>query len=308
MKRRIVSLLPAATEIVHALGATSALVGRSHECDFPPGIESRPALTAPTAPKTGTSAEIDQEVKASGAAGKSLYQIDSVQLRKLAPEVIITQGQCPVCAVSREDLDEVIQDWPGTPPEVVSLAPARFSDLWNDFATVAEAIGVEDRLPATLGPLKERVVSIIGTTGAMTKRPRVACIEWLEPLMLAGNWVPDLIQLAGGDPLGPPPGSHSGWVGWDKIVQSRPEVIVLTPCGFNLERTMAESARLRTLPGWKRLPAVQRGRVYAVDGSEFFNRPGPRLVDSLEIMAHLLYPSIFPAPSEGGRCFQALPR
>lgn len=307
MKRRIVSLLPAATEIVHTLGAFSALVGRSHACDYPPGVESRPALTATAESMDGTSAEIDRGVKAAGATGRSLYRIDADLLRNLAPTVIVTQGQCPVCAVSRKDLDGILEAWTGALPAVVSLAPCRFSDLWNDISVIAEAIGLEDRLPAVVAPLKERLVSIIGTTGAMTKRPRVACIEWLEPLMLAGNWVPDLIQLAGGDSLGPAPGCHSGWVGWDEIVRAKPEILLLAPCGFNLDRTVAEASRLRTLPGWKSLPAVQRGRVYAIDGSEYLNRPGPRLVDSIEILAHLFFPGLFPARSPWTRVIRTLP-
>ncbi|HTI72217.1 MAG TPA: ABC transporter substrate-binding protein [Candidatus Limnocylindria bacterium] len=295
-KRRVVSLLPAGTEIVHSLGAASWLVGRSHACDYPAVVQPIPAVTAPSVALGGSGVEIDRAVKSAGAEGRSLYQINISLLRELTPEVIITQGQCPVCAVSPADVERALVDWPGPRPTVVSLTPARFSDLWTDFWKVASALGIEDRIPSVVGPLKERVVAMIGITGGMTKRPRIACVEWLDPLMLAGNWVPDMIELAGGEPLGPAPGKHSGWITLEALVEEEPEVLALMPCGFDLSKTVQEMKPLQATPSWKALPAVRSGRVYAVDGNALFNRPGPRLVDSLEILAHILHPNVFPAP------------
>jgi iron complex transport system substrate-binding protein len=289
---RIVSLLPSATEIVCAVGLREALVGRSHECDFPPGVERLPALCEPKVPIHGTSAEIDRDVRRLVADGLSVYRVDAEALRALAPDVIVTQTQCEVCAVSEADVVAATCDWAGSGVRIVSLAPARLDEVLADIERVGAALGVSARGTAVVASLRARLTAL----GARTRelpRPGVACIEWLDPLMAAGNWVPELVELAGGRNLFGSIGEHSPWLQWDAVRGADPEVIVAMPCGFDLARTRGEMPALERLPGWEALRAVRAGRVAIVDGHRFFNRPGPRLVESAEILAEILHPERF---------------
>jgi len=280
---RIVSLLPSATEIAVALGLGDRLVGRSHECDFPPVVEDLPVLTATKIEKGLTSQAIDDRVQAIVAQGLSCYRVDADALRALRPDVILTQSQCAVCAVTPADLEDSLARWVGTPPVLVSLAPDDLGDVWGDFARVAEATGA-DTAPDVVAGLTARMAALTGRAAAR-RRPTVAAIEWIEPLMAAGNWVPELVRAAGGEPLFAAAGQHSPWLEWDALVAADPDVIVAMPCGYQLPQTLADLAPLVDRPGWRDLRAVRNDRVFAADGHHYFNRPGPRLVESAEILA-----------------------
>jgi iron complex transport system substrate-binding protein len=285
---RIVSLLPSATEIAVALGLGDQLVGRSHECDYPPGVERLPVCTSSKlAPGLG-SLEIDLRVREIVRQGLSVYEVDADLLRALRPDVILTQSQCAVCAVTPRDLEEALASWIGEPPLLLSLAPEDLSDIWKDVLRVGEATGTAacaDRLVETL---KHRLQAIGRRAPADAPRPRVAAIEWIEPLMAAGNWVPELVSIAGGEPLFMAPGQHSEALGLQELIEADPDLIVFMPCGYRISQTMAELGALLARPEWAGLRAVRAGRVFAADGHHFFNRPGPRIVESAQIVAALL--------------------
>ncbi len=304
---RIVSLLPAATEMVCALGAGNRLVGRSHECDFPEEVARVPAITSARVDSGQPSAAIEAAVQAQRTVGQSLYQVDAAKLRELRPDLIITQAQCDVCAVSPADVELALADWPGPRPEVLTLAPTRLADLWTDLRRLGMALGLPDEGRAAIAPFKARVVAIIEKVALLPKHPGVACLEWLDPLMGAGNWIPELVALAGGHPLLGEAGKHSDWITWENLVLQNPTVIVALPCGFDLARTRRELAPLATRPEWPTLRAVKTRRVYIADGNAYFNRPGPRLVDSLELLAELLHPELFPQPRYRGTGWEAWP-
>lgn len=290
---RIVSLLPSATEIAAALGFAGAIVGRSHECDFPPGLAALPPLTASKLAKGLSSRGIEDRVRAIVSSGLSCYEVDAERLRALAPDIILTQTQCAVCAVTPDDLAQALRDWSGASPALVSLAPDDLSDVWGDFRRVAVVLGVPERAEAVVAGLRGRLDALAATAAALPKRPTVAAIEWIDPLMAAGNWVPELIRIAGGESLFATEGQHSPWLEWDALRDADPDVIVLMPCGFQIPQTLAELAALTGRAGWTELSAVRAGRVYAVDGHHYFNRPGPRLVESVEILAECLHPDAF---------------
>jgi iron complex transport system substrate-binding protein len=293
MSRRVVSLLPSATEIVCALGVPNWLVGRSHECDFPESVRRLPVCTRAKLDATKPSAEIDRDVKTLLANALAIYEVDAARLRELRPDVIVTQAQCEVCAVSLPEVERAVAGWTGRSPRVVSLSPQRLTDVWADIQRVAEALRLAEEGRAVVKALKNRVVAIIEKACVVKHRPSVACIEWLDPLMAAGNWVPELVELAGGLNLFGEAGKHSPWLNWEAIQEHDPEVIVVFPCGFDLARTRAEIAALTRRPDWAKLRAVKNGRVVLTDGNAFFNRPGPRLVESLEALGEILHPELF---------------
>jgi iron complex transport system substrate-binding protein len=290
---RIVSLLPSSTEIVCALGLDTQLVGVSHECDYPASIADRPRLTAANIHIRAESQTIDREVRALVRDGLSIYRIDTEQLRLLQPDVIITQDQCEVCAVPYAEVVAAVRQVLDKDTQVVSLQPTLLQDIWADIRTVGRAT---ERLPqadALLETLFERVQIVMAETITLRQTPRVAVIEWLDPLIMAGNWMPELIQIAGGQDGLCTPGEHSAPIAWETLLEYAPDVLAVIPCGYILEQTLAEVPTLTRLPGWETLPAVRQGRVYAVDGNAYFNRPGPRIVDSLEILAGLIHPELF---------------
>lgn len=287
--QRIVSLLPASTEIVCALGAAGQLVGRSHECDFPTEICHLPVCTAAKLDAGASSAEIDRQVKGLLQDAVSIYRIDTEKLKQLQPDLILTQAQCEVCAVSLPEVEQAVGQWVGSRPQIISLSPARLADIWADIRRVAGALDLADQCKEVLRSLKNRVVSIIEKTCVLKNRPSVACIEWIEPLMAAGNWVPELVELAGGSNVAGEPGKHSPWMNWETLARQNPEIILVMPCGFNLPRTRAEMAALVRQPEWSRLRAVKKNRVYLTDGNQYFNRPGPRIVESLEILTEIIH-------------------
>ena len=298
-KPRIISLLPSCTEIICALGFEDCLVGRSHECDFPESVRQLPACTASKISAAASSAEIDRQVKSLLHSALSLYDIETAKLRELLPDIILTQAQCEVCAVSLTEVEQAVGEWTGKRPRILSLSPQRLVDLWENIREVAEAIGAAKRGRELLQQLKGRVADVIVKTVPMQRRPSVGCIEWFDPLMAAGNWVPELVELAGGLNLFGEAGRHSPWLNWEAVQEHDPEVLVLMPCGFDLARTRAEAATLTRLPDWEKLRAMKSGRVFLTDGSQFFNRPGPRLVDSLEMMGEMLHPNEFESGHRG---------
>ena len=287
--RRLASLLPSATEIVCAVGCEERLVCRSHECDYPASVLDVPVVTKAKVNVDGSSREIDEAVKKLSAESLSIFDLDFAKLQELEPDIILTQAQCDVCAVSENELKQVLRDWEGKKPEVISLQPKRFPDLWDDIRRVSDVIGVGDRGRLLLKELKQRCVEVIEKAAVAKRKPGVLCLEWLDPLMAGGNWIPDMVGMAGGDNRISESGKHSGWITMEQIVSENPDVIVLLPCGFDLERTLEAAKQLEALEGWNKLKAVKRKRVYAVDGSAFFNRPGPRLVDSLQILGEIFY-------------------
>jgi iron complex transport system substrate-binding protein len=292
MKKRVVSLLPGATEIVCALGAGDQLVGRSHECDHPESVRSLPACTSARLDVNASSKEIDRQVKDLLRQALSIYDVDLEQLKELKPDIILTQAQCEVCAVSLPEVQKAVEEWTGQRPEIISLSPNRVADIWENMWQVAEALEIQEA-KEIIRALKTRVVGIIEKTCTMKHPLNVACIEWIEPLMAAGNWVPELVELAGGKNLFGEAGKHSPWMQFQELVEKDPEVIVVMPCGFNLQRTRSEMPALTNKPEWSKLQAVRKNQVFLTDGNQYFNRPGPRIVESLEILAEILHPKRF---------------
>ncbi|MER3543178.1 MAG: cobalamin-binding protein [Chloroflexota bacterium] len=290
---RIVSLIPSSTEIVCALGFEAYLVGRSHECDFPPSVRRLPVCTEPKFHPTGTSEEIDQQVRRILHEALSVYRVHGERLRQLQPDIIITQTQCEVCAVSLRDVEQAVCDWLDARAQIVSLEPNALADVWADMCRVAEALGVPERGLELVRGLKQRMAAIAERTRALPEKPTVACIEWIHPLMAAGNWMPELVDMAGGIHLFGVAGQHSPWLAWEELRDRDPDVILVIPCGFDIPRSRLEMPVLMHQPGWADLKAVRSGRVYLADGNQYFNRPGPRLADSLEILAEVLHPEVF---------------
>jgi iron complex transport system substrate-binding protein len=273
---KIVSLLPAATEIVCALDLRHALVGRSHECDFPAGVDALPALTRARLDSSASSRAIDDEVRRVLAEGLPLYELDEAKLSALSPDVVVTQAACEVCAISLEQVAAVTaQAAPAA--RVVSLSPAFLGDILTDVHTVAAACQVDARGRDLVASLEERLRGLRHAAGG--KRPRVAVIEWLDPPMLAGHWVPETLEAAGGAPVGPRPGEGSQYLSWDEITALEPEAIVVAPCGFDLARTVREAE-----PHAERLRGLAP-RVLLLDGNAYLNRPGPRIVEAAELIA-----------------------
>jgi iron complex transport system substrate-binding protein len=296
---RIVSLIASATEIVCALGFEEQLVGRSHECDYPPSVLRLPACSAPKLDVHACSRAIDQSVKALVQNALSVYEVKEDLLRDLEPDVIVTQTQCEVCAVSLRDVERATCAWLRRCPQIVALAPNALAEVWKDIEQVALALGVPERGEELVAQLRGRMNSIAERAQSLTERPTMGCIEWLDPLMAAGNWVPELVELAGGVNLFGQAGRHAPWLDWETVCRADPEVLVLLPCGFDIPRTRAELPALTERPGWVELKAVRQGRVIVTDGNQFFNRPGPRLAESLEILAEVLHPGVFAFGHEG---------
>lgn len=296
---RIVSLIASATEIVHALGMGEHVVARSHECDYPASVRRLPVVTAPAFDVEGSSREIDERVKTTLASALSVYRVDGKLLRDLRPDVIVTQSHCEVCAVSDKDVQLALDPWPGVRPRVVSLEPNALEDIWHGMEVVAAALGVPERGAALVQSLQHRIAVIAERARALPARPSVATLEWLDPLMAAGNWIPELVELAGGIALFGVAGQHAPWLTWEQLVEHDPDVIIALPCGFDLSRTRMESICLTRHPAWPGLRAVRDGHVYLTDGNQFFNRPGPRVVESLEILAEILHPKEFHFGHEG---------
>lgn len=280
--------------MVHALGLGRFQIGRSHECDYPPSVTHLPVCTRPAFDVSGSSAEIDRLVKGRLASALSIYEVDAALIRELQPTHILTQTQCKVCAVSLEDVERAIRMENGIDAQVIALEPYALQDLWTDLGRIAAACGRKEASDRVTFELQERMQAITRRVAlVLPNTPAVAALEWLEPLMAAGNWVPELIEMAGGRNLFGVAGQHSPFMTFEDLLRADPHVIVALPCGFDLERTKAEMHWLTERPEWERLKAVRTRRVYVCDGNQFMNRPGPRLVESLQILAEILHPESF---------------
>jgi iron complex transport system substrate-binding protein len=286
---RIVSLLPAATDIVAELGLAGQLVGRTHECDWPPeAVRSVPVVTgADFAPEQLSSREISDAVGGAAHSGSSLYTLDSDALARLRPDVVLTQDLCDVCAVSYRRVSEAVRVLDGD-TRVLSLEPHTLDDVLDCLVTVGELLGVRERAEQRRRELRDRLERVSRLTSGRA-RPRVVAIEWLDPLWPAGHWVPEQIGFAGGEALLAAPGEHTKPMTWDAVREARPDVLLVMPCGLPPERTLRERELLTALPGWADLPAVRSGRVWVLDGPAYFNRPGPRVVRGAEVLAHVLH-------------------
>src|SRR5215210_3272876 len=280
--------------MVNFARAGDALVGVTHECDYPIGVERLPKLTSSEIEgRTMTSAEIDAAVERRMTDTGSLYALDAGLLEELAPDLILTQGLCEVCAVST-DLVKRAAAGLKNEPEILTLNPTSLRDVLDDVARVGEALGRGGETREKISTLEERLAGVERAVAGLP-RPRVGCIEWLDPPFSAGHWVPEMIGIAGGEELFARPGEPSARLAWEEVFEAAPEALVLMPCGFDADRAVEEARRmLPGLPGWDDLPAVREGRVWAVDANSYFSRPGPRLVEGVETLARLLHPEAFP--------------
>ena len=290
---RVVSLLPSATEIVAGLGCASRLVGRSHECDYPSSVVRLPVCTRPRIELGGYSAEIDASVRDAVKDAVAIYEVLEDQLQSLAPDVIVTQSQCEVCAVSYEEVKAAVASWSGREVALVSLESRTLAGVYKDITRVAEVLGVSGAGHDLVATMTERAMAVADRTQELDASVAVACIEWTEPLMVAGNWIPEMVSLAGGRNIYGEAGEDAPELAWEEFLEADPEVIILMPCGFDLKRATIEAGVLSSMPSWEDLAAVRAGRVYATDANAYFNRPGPRLAESLEIMAEILHPDVF---------------
>jgi len=290
---RIVSLLPSATEIVCALDLGAQLVGVTHECDYPPFVTSLPRVTRTLIPTDASSARIDELVRERMKTRRALYTLDLPVLQALRPDLIVTQALCDVCAVAEDEVRDAACWLPGS-PRVVNLEPTTLGEVLGSLRTVGDAAGCPEKSERAIGELQQRIRGVAERSASVATRPRVTLLEWIDPPFSCGHWSPELVELAGGiEGLGQA-GQRSRTLRWDEVIAWRPEALVLACCGFSVERTMQDVPILRRFPGWSDLPCVRAGRVFVVDGSAYFSRPGPRLVDSLEILAHALHPDVHP--------------
>jgi iron complex transport system substrate-binding protein len=291
---RIISFLPSATEMACALGLTEQLVGITHECDYPPSVMQKPVVvSSAVSMATMTQAEIDSIVRERIRNGQSLYQVDEKLLQELAPDLILTQDLCQVCAPSGNEVTQALTALPKK-PEILWLTPKSLDQIAQNLRDLGEATGRLEKAEELIAQGRATLDQIAERAGAAASRPRVFCMEWLDPVYCSGHWVPEMVRIAGGvDHLGHE-GSDSIRVAWDEVLAWRPEVLVIMPCGFHLDQVIELAPRLCALSGWRELPAVQQERVYAVDASSYFARPGPRVVEGTELLAHLLHPDIFP--------------
>ena len=293
---RVASLLPSATEIVHFAGAGENLVGVTHACDYPPGVKELPKLTSSKIDHSMTSAEIDAAIGIHLTDTGSIYALDVDLLAELSPDLILTQGLCDVCAVSMNLVKRAASALQRR-PEILSLNPTSLRDVLAEAVRIGDALGRHDETREKVAALEARIARVEQATRRLP-RPRVGCIEWLDPPFSAGHWVPEMVGVAGGEEIFAGLGEPSARVTWEEVFGGAPEVLVLMPCGFDGERTIHEARVLPELPGWDELPAVKSGRVWAVDANSYFSRPAPRLVEGVEVLARILHPEALPGEPE----------
>ncbi len=300
---RIISLIASSTETLYRIGLLDKIVGRSHECDYPASILDLPVCTSPKFEVDGTSYEIDQKVKALVQEGLSVYRVDAQKIKSLNPTHIVTQIQCEVCAVSEKDVVDACSLTLGEDVKIISLKPDCFTDILSDIDTLAIELNIEQRGLDLIGEVTEKIESLHRQCEsyrlACQKTPSIACIEWIEPLMAAGNWVPELIEFACGQNLFGEAGKHSPWMNMEDLVKSNPDVVLVTPCGFDINRTMSEMHLLLDNAQFKSMSCVKNKRVYVADGNQYFNRPGPRVVESMQMIAEMLYPEHYSSGLKG---------
>lgn len=295
---RIVSLLPSATEIVCQLGLADQLVGVSHECDYPDCVRSLPRITRSLIPHGASSRQIDSLVRDRLHTERALYSLDFALLESLQPELIVTQTLCEVCAVAESEVRAAERALPGS-PRVVNLVPTSLDDIFSCLRQVGSATGCTQRAEREVTELQERVAAVAARSRgiAASDRLRVVILEWIDPPFSSGHWSPELVELAGGREVVGEAGERSRTIDWQAVATAQPEVMLIACCGFDVPRTLRDLPILRSYSRWSELPCVRDNRVYVVDGSAYFSRPGPRLVDSLEILAHALHPSLHPLPA-----------
>jgi iron complex transport system substrate-binding protein len=292
---RIVSLLPSATEIICQLGLRDQLVGVTHECDHPASVQGLPKVTKTLIPTEASSGEIDALVRDRMDAQSALYSLDMEMLERLQPDLIVTQALCDVCAVSEEEVRSAACLLPNG-PRVLNLEPETLGDVLDCVREVGRATGIPERAEAVVAELQARVDAVTSRARAVRTRPRVALLEWLDPPFSTGHWNPELVRLAGGEDGFGREGQKSITLQWQQVIDWQPEVVLIACCGFTAERTMRELGVLRDVAGWEEVPAVRTGRVFVTDGASYFSRPGPRLVDSLELLAHVIHPEVHDLP------------
>jgi iron complex transport system substrate-binding protein len=302
---RIVSLLPSATEIVYELGLGDELVGVTHECDFPAAAKAKPVLIESVLgekPERLSAKEVDAKIRETVMKGESVYRFKPDALKQARPDVIITQGLCDVCAVASHFVVKEMRSL-RPEPQMLSLDPQDLTGILTDIRRVGEATGKIDRAGEVVDALEERVGDVAGRTRDLpaAKRPRVAVIEWVDPIFAAGHWVPEMIELAGGQDVLAAPGSPSQVVEWEKVLSARPDVLIVAPCGYDIRRAREELNLLKQRAGWDTIPAVKTGRVYLMDANATLSRPGPRIVDGLEDLAQIIQPELFPVEAGKAR-------
>jgi iron complex transport system substrate-binding protein len=294
---RIVSLLASATELVHAIGAGDELVARSHECDFPESVKALPVVSRPAFDVTGSSRAIDRRVRERLASGAPLYEVDDDAIARLEPDVVLTQTHCEVCAPSPADVERG-----GVPPlcrrQVAALRSGTLEGILAGFVEVATVLGRHDAGARLVAELRARTEAVSARTRSLP-RPTVVCLEWLDPVFAMGNWGPEIVELAGGTSLLGRPGEHSTTTPWEAVLEADPDVLVVAPCGFTVDRTLSEIEALTTRPGYATLKAARAGQVYVADGNRFFNRSGPSAFESVELLAEILHPDVFPPKHRG---------
>ena len=288
MKKRVLSLLSSTTEVVYALGCEDQLVGRSHECDYPPEVMTLPICTKPKFNVDGSSIEVDGQVKSILQNALSVYYINEDLLKELKPDIILTQSQCEVCAVSEKDVKGVVKNITGINPDIISVEPNSVKDIFKDIKIIAEALNVVDKGADLIDFMKNRIRTLKKSYDVKSELT-VAAIEWIDPLMVAGNWVPELIEMAGGINLFGEAGKHSPWMEYKDLIEKDPQTIIIMPCGYNIQKSIFEIDSLIKQKGWQKINAVQNNKVYITDGNQYFNRPGPRIIESLEILIEIFH-------------------
>lgn len=292
---KIVTLIPSATEIVAFLGQKNSIVGRSHECDYPKDLNNVTKLTSPKLNVDGTSDEINKQINTILENSLSVYKVNVEKLKELNPDFIITQAHCEVCAVSFSEVKNIVDKYFNRKTKIISLEPNTLNDVFNDIKRVAKDLNIENKSNNKLiENLKIRLKKIKNLSAIQKQKPSVACIEWIDPLMVAGNWIPEMVEIAGGANILGKSGVNSHWIKFEEIIDQNPEIIIFIPCGFNIEKTKKELDNyIKKNNSLRSLKAYKNHKLFVADGNQFFNRPGPRLIESLEIFAEIIHPNIF---------------
>jgi iron complex transport system substrate-binding protein len=292
---KIVTLIPSATEIVAFLGLKNSIIGRSHECDYPYGLNDVVKLTSPKINVDGTSLEIDKQINTILENSLSVYKVDVSKLKELNPDYIITQAHCEVCAVSFSEVENIVSENLNKNTKIISLQPNNLNDVFDDIKKVAIELNIaNENNKKLINNLDVRLKKIKETSSKQKTKPKVACIEWIDPLMIAGNWIPEMVEIAGGKNILGKSGNDSHWIKFKDILNQDPEIIIFIPCGFNIKKTKGELKNfLKQNDHWKSLKSFKNKKIFVADGNQFFNRPGPRLLESLEIFAEIIHPNVF---------------
>ena len=295
MQNKIVTLLPSATEIVSFLGQKESIIGCSHECDYPNDLDNIVKLTSPKINVEGTSSKINKEIKSLLENSLSVYKVDVEKLKDLDPDFIVTQANCEVCAVSFAEVQNIVSKYLSPKAKIISLEPNTLNDVFNDIRRVATTLNIDNKINNKLiSKLELRLKDIKDLASIQKRKPSVVCIEWIDPLMVAGNWIPEMVEIAGGNDILGRSGNNSHWIKFNEIKDHDPEIIIFLPCGFDIKKTKKElNSYLKKDSTWSLLKAFKNNKLFIADGNQFFNRPGPRLIESIEIFAEITHPSVF---------------